>query len=202
MVAFGHRELDSLLGPDGLEPGQITLLVGEAGTGKTSLALVLASGAKHPHIVDTEGISLERIRQVGAEHAKIARVTDFERQQKIVGNIEEGCDLLILDSLVMLYRLERAERPEEASAELARHMADLVELAEKEGIPVVVTGHIYEWEGKKRIVSGDVAKYWAKTIVQLEKLRRPGERRAVLLKHPHRAEGKKVRFKICGTGVC
>jgi len=203
VVKFNHPGLDGLIGPEGLEKGSITLIVGAAGTGKTSLVLQLARGAKAPCIVDTEGISLKRVEQVGSLHAKIRRVVRFEEQAEVLEKLWPGeCDFLAVDSLVMLYRLNLAQDPDQANWMLARQMAGLAKFAETQGVPVVVTGHIYEWEGKKKIVSGDVVKYWAKTILLLEKRGRTGERRAVLLKHPWKPEGRSARFKMCESGVC
>lgn len=200
-MKFHHRKLDRLLGE--LEPGKIILLVGTAGTGKTSMALQLAKSVQHPYIIDTEGISLKRVKQMDATHVRIKRITNFNNQFHEVENFrEENCDLLIIDSLVMLYRLQVAKTPNSANWKLAKQMANLVEFAEKQQIPIVVTGHVYEWENKLQIVSGDVVKYWAKTILLLEKGRWQGTRKATLLKHPWKKEGESVNFRICGRGIC
>src|SRR5437762_12204097 len=66
-VALGCRALDDLLG-GGVEEGCITLLHGEAGSGKTSFCLQLARDvvrAGHKGIyIDTEGVPLGLLRQV------------------------------------------------------------------------------------------------------------------------------------------
>ena len=64
----GCPSLDELLG-GGVEAGALTLVYGEPGSGKTSLALqlsreVLASGGKSVLFIDTEGLSAERLEQV------------------------------------------------------------------------------------------------------------------------------------------
>jgi len=200
-VVFGHAGLDKLVGEP--EPGKILMIVGKAGTGKTSLVLQLAKSAEHPYIVDTEGISLKRVEQVGALHARIRRIVRFQEQFDLLEKMWLGdCDFLAVDSMVMLYRLCLAKNPDEANWMLAKQMAGLAKFAEVQKIPVAVTGHIYEWKKQQRIVSGDVAKYWAKTILLLEKGRRPGERKATLLKHPWKKEGQSTKFKICDRGVC
>ena len=116
-----------------------------------------------------------------------------------------NCDFLAVDSLVMLYRLKMGKNPKEGNRMLARHMGRLAKIAEKLKIPVIVTGHVYEWKGKTRIVSGDVAKYWAKTILIFEKTRDwmgKGKRQVKLLKHPFVGEGGSVNFRICDKGIC
>ena len=179
------------------EKGMITLIVGRAGTGKTSLVLQFAREFSIPFIVDSEGISVKRIEQIGALNARIARVTSFEQQHATILNFHERCDFFAVDSLVMLYRLALAGDPKKANALLAEQMAKLAEMAIR--VPVVVTGHIYEKNGKRHIVSGDVAAYWAKKIVLLEKEGR--KRRAILLKHPHEKEKQVVKYEITGNGV-
>ena len=69
--------LDAMLG-GGIETSCITLLYGEAGTGKTNLCLVLArnvarSGKKVIY-VDSEGVSIERLRQIsGKDYEEVTK---------------------------------------------------------------------------------------------------------------------------------
>jgi len=182
------------------EPGVITLIAGKPATGKTSLLLFMARNFENPCLIDTEGISLKRVKQTKAEHVKIGRVYSFEQQHKAITNFHEKCDFLGVDSLVMLYRLKLAENMEKANAMLAGEMAKLNEIADSKNIPVVVTGHIYTKEGRMRIVSGDIGLYWAKVVILLEK-EGPGVRRAKLLKHPWIKEGKEIKFRLSDRGI-
>ena len=197
-MKFGHKGLDKLLV---LEPGIVTAIVGKAGTGKTTLALALAKDAEKPYLVDTEGISLERVKQVGALHLKIARVRDFEKQHELLTSLKIKPDLLIVDSFVMLYRLKLMEDHQEANAMLARQVFTLHRLAEELEIPVVVTGHVYKTDRGLKIIGGDIMKYWAKSLVFLEKTGQ-GKRRATLVKHRSRPEGNKCNFRLCDRGLC
>ncbi len=184
------------------EPGVVTAIVGSAGTGKTTLCLFLARKARNPYFIDTEGLSLERVKQVRALHIKVARARSFEEQHNLIMNFSEDADMLIVDSLVMLYRLALPINAEEANRKLALQMAKLHELAEILNIPVIITGHIYRKEGKRRIVGGDIVKYWAKAIVLLERLEKPGLRRAILLKHRSKPEKISIDFRLCEKGIC
>ncbi|MFQ5553336.1 MAG: ATPase domain-containing protein, partial [Thermoplasmata archaeon] len=62
--------LDALM-DGGVESGCITLLFGEAGSGKTNLCLQLARNVaragRKVAFVDSEGVSLERLRQICGE---------------------------------------------------------------------------------------------------------------------------------------
>ena len=66
-IAFGCATLDYLL-EGGVETGCVTLIYGEAGTGKTNLCLVLARNValagKKVIYIDTEGVSDRRLAQV------------------------------------------------------------------------------------------------------------------------------------------
>jgi DNA repair protein RadB len=197
-VKFGHRGLDNLFE---IEPGIVTAIVGKAGMGKTTLALALAKDAERPYLVDTEGISLERVKQVGATHIKIARVRNFEKQHELITSLKVDADLLIIDSLVLLYRLKLMEDYKEANAMLSRQVFTLHRMADALNIPVVVTGHVYKTEEGNKIVGGDIMKYWAKALVFIDKTG-PNRRKATLVKHRSRPEGASCKFRLCDKGVC
>lgn len=197
-MRFGHKGLDNLLD---IEKGIVTAIVGKAGTGKTSLALVLARDAERPYMVDTEGISLTRIKQIGVEHLKIAKVRTFEKQHKLLMQLNVDADILIIDSLVLLYRLKMLANYKLANKMLAQQISALHLLAEEKNIPVIVTGHVYSTEEGTKIVGGDIIKYWAKSLVFLEKTG-PSKRKITLIKHRSRKEGKNCRFRLCEKGIC
>ncbi|MBR9689372.1 MAG: AAA family ATPase [Candidatus Altiarchaeota archaeon] len=197
-MVFGHKGLDKLLT---IEPGIVTGIVGKAGTGKTSLALVIAKNTKKPYLIDTEGVSLERIKQIGSTHLRIAKVRDFGKQQKLITSLRIEADLLIVDSLVMLYRLLLTDDHKKANAMLSKQIAHLSWLANEMEIPVIVTGHVYTTEEGTKVVGGDIMKYWTKTLVFIEKTGL-GRRKATLIKHRSLPEGKSCTFKLCNRGVC
>src|SRR3989337_918371 len=112
-VPLGVRGLDELLG-GGVEEGCITLLHGEAGSGKTNLCLLLArnvvrAGRKAIYI-DTEGVSLVRLRQMTGDDFDVvirnilfSEPMTFEEQETLIekavklaaGNDEVG--LIVID---------------------------------------------------------------------------------------------------------
>ena len=118
LLALGCPSLDELLG-GGLESGVITRVFGEAGAGKTNFCLqatrqCVRSGKKVAYI-DTEGVSLERIRQIcqDCDYKKILRdilffsPSSFEDQEKMVCDAinAKGIGLIIVDTITMWYRL-------------------------------------------------------------------------------------------------
>src|SRR5947207_16022264 len=93
-VALGCRALDDLLG-GGREEGCITLLHGEAGSGKTNFCLQLARNvvrAGHKVIyLDTEGVSPEGLRpirgdefEVVAKNIPFSEPYSFEAHEKFI----------------------------------------------------------------------------------------------------------------------
>ncbi len=218
-VALGCRALDDLLG-GGVEEGCITLLHGEAGSGKTNMCLQLArnvvrAGRKVIYI-DTEGVSMERLKQICGEDFEIVAKNilfsepySFEEQETLIEKAVKIADsnpdvgLIVIDSITMHYRLtmrDEARRDERYS--LTRQIARLLKVSRTRGIPVVVTSQVYTDidTGRFMPLGGHMLSHNAKTILRLEKLG-PSQRTAVLEKHRNREEGTRATFRITGRGL-
>ena len=132
--------------------------------------------------------------------------------------IGKGIGLIVIDSLVMLYRLEIGdaasskdfEKIQAINRSLARQLRILSEIARKKNIPVLVTDQVYGGflsqeeidSGKKKqmnMVGGDIIKYWSKAIIGLENLGH-GRKRAILKKHRNLPE-KRFEFEIVDDGI-
>src|SRR5512137_2439834 len=97
LLSLRCQPLDELLG-GGLESGIITRIYGEAGSGKTNFCLQAARecvrSEKKVAYIDTEGVSLERIRQicVDCEYKNILRdilfftPTSFVSQEQMIND--------------------------------------------------------------------------------------------------------------------
>ncbi|HYS72515.1 MAG TPA: DNA repair and recombination protein RadB [Thermoplasmata archaeon] len=218
-VALGCRALDDLLS-GGVEDGCITLLHGEAGSGKTNFCLQLARNvvrSGHKVIfIDTEGVSLERLRQICGDDFDVVAVNilfsepySFEEQEKLIekavkmteGNPEVG--LIVIDSITMHYRLTmRDETRREERYGLTRQIARLLRVSRQRNIPVVVTSQVYTDidTGRYMPLGGHMLSHNAKTIVRFE---RTGisTRAAVLEKHRHEEEGGRATFRITAHGL-
>jgi DNA repair protein RadB len=218
-VALGCRALDDLLG-GGVEEGCITLLHGEAGSGKTNFCLQLARNivrAGHKVIyIDTEGVSLERLRQICGDDFEVvlknilfSEPYNFEEQEKLIekavklseGNPEVG--LIIIDSITMHYRLTmRDETRRDERYGLTRQIARLLRVSRQRGIPVVVTSQVYTDidTGAYLPLGGHMLSHNAKTILRFERTG-SSTRTAVLDKHRHREEGMRASFRITAQGL-
>lgn len=210
----------------GYDSDVITTLYGGPGTGKTNFALLAAVSqaqrGKKVLFIDTEGgFSTERVKQIvngknnKAEVEKVLenlillKPTNFLEQKKAFDQIlkytREQISLIVVDGMTMLYRLEFADAREKefsdvqkVNAELTRQMRLLVEIARKNFIPVIITNQIYNWENERRMVGGDILKYWSKCLVELDN--NNGRRTAFLKKHRSLPE-KSMDFQIYDGGV-
>jgi circadian clock protein KaiC len=117
-AASGIRELDDLFG-GGLDRGTTTLIIGPAGTGKSTLALQYATQMAvrgEPSIVfsfdETGSIALNRARKLGLDFPAYVEQGLIELQQvdpaeispgefahRIYKRVEAGCKLVVIDTL-------------------------------------------------------------------------------------------------------
>ena len=217
-MATGATGLDELL-EGGLEGGAITLLFGEAGTGKTNICLQVArnvaSLGKKAIYIDTEGVSLERLRQIsGDSYEEIMKNIlffephTFEDQEKLVEKAvrlaESSLDVgvIILDSATIHYRLTRKEEERGSRKSLSPQLAKLLAVARSKGVPILLTSQVYTdiEKGTFEPLGGHVLMHNAKAIIRLEKVG-SSTRRAVIVKHRHLEEGRRTDFRLVKSGV-
>ncbi len=212
----------------GLERKSLINFYGGPGTGKTNICLLAAldcarKGGRIIYI-DSEGsFSAERFRQLTPEwkpfmdRIQIMEPKTFEEQGRVIRGLgKHQADLVIVDSMVALYRLEYADRMDEtkngrkeidlvmeANRELSKQLSLLSALAREKDIPVLITTHTFRhWDkGTNELVGGDAIRYWSKTIVFLEKTGRMSERRATVMKHRHVPELGQAKFDIVQNGI-
>jgi DNA repair protein RadB len=217
-LPIGSQVLDELL-EGGLEGGAITLLFGEAGSGKTNICLQVArnvtlSGKKVIYI-DTEGVSLERLQQIaGDKYEEVMKNIlffephSFEEQEKFVEKAVKLADssleigAIIVDSATIHYRLTRNDEEKGTRKSLSPQLAKLLGVGRIKDIPILVTSQVYTdiEKGTFEPLGGHVLLHNAKAIIRLDKVS-TGTRRAVIVKHRHLEEGRRAEFKITKTGI-
>jgi len=221
-VSTGIVPIDKLL-DGGIEDDIITAIYGPSASGKTNIAIITAinvilSGKKAIY-VDTEGgLSFERIKQISKDKFEevlknmyLFQPVNFQEQKRDIYNIykyvkerKEEVGIIIIDSISMLYRLERGDQEvREVNMELAKQLQILAEIARRYKIPVLVTNQVYslfEERDKVEVVGGDLIKYWSKCLVELRILEN-GVRMAILRKHRYLPEGRSVKFVIKNEGI-
>jgi len=218
-VSTGCDPLDHLL-EGGLEQDVITTVFGPSGSGKTNIALIsaiaVARSGKKVIFIDTEGgVSVERAKQIATGDEAIlgsimflSPLTFDEQKQSILKLNElmnEKIGLIVVDSAVMLYRLEFAKKEDvfEVNRDLGAQLGLLTQIVRRHKIPVLLTNQIYhsfdEYD-KVHMVGGDVVKYSSKCLIELQTLP-SGARRAVLRKHRSIPEEREVVFRIVTRGL-
>lgn len=155
----------------GYETDVITTIYGPGGSGKSNIAIILAtSQAKKGNkiiFIDTEGgFSTERFKQIhkgtkeeirrDLQNIFLLNPTSFKEQEtsfnqmlKYVKN--ETISLIIIDSIAMLYRLElgaaigsdNQEEIQKINRNLSNQLRTLNEIARKQNIPVIITNQVY-----------------------------------------------------------
>ncbi|WP_435184595.1 DNA repair and recombination protein RadB [Halobellus sp. EA9] len=222
-LTTGCRALDELLG-GGFERGTVTQLYGPPAAGKTNVALsaaVRVAGAGDRAVyIDTEGLSIDRFRQladaVAGDEATVEEITsrlivseahDFEEQEQAVRDAEEfaeRAELIVLDSATGFYRLERTADGEagESLRRVARQVTHLLSLARKHDLAVVVTNQVFTDPDtdRARPLGGHTLEHWTGAVVRLERFR-GGNRRATLEKHRAKPAGESVTFEITDEGL-
>ncbi|MBD3263217.1 DNA repair and recombination protein RadB [Candidatus Woesearchaeota archaeon] len=219
-VSSGSKVIDELLN-GGFERGVISTIFGPAGTGKSNIAMLIAlkvaNQGKKVIFIDTEGgFSAERASQLAPDKYKallkniiLFEPTSFDEQKKVFEKLndvvnKEKVGLIVIDSIVMLYRLQRGSDEEVSvtNKELANQLAILSSIARKKSIAVLTTNQVYadfEKPNNFHMVGGDLLKYWSKCIVKLESIERV--RKASIFKHRSLPEKRKVFFEIIGNGL-
>jgi len=214
-LAFNNKAIDAMLN-GGIEHRSLTNLYGPPGSGKTNLAIIAAVSAvlngKKVVYIDTEGgFSVERLSQITNEFQKVMDNTiliepkTFEDQDKAIKNMHDNFNpdtgLIILDSLVNLYRLELDEKNfQRTNKKLSNQLSLLSKLSREKDIPVLITNHMYSDNNGTHPVSRDITRYWSKCLVELVKLDK-GRRIAILKKHRSLPEGSESHFRIIQEGI-
>lgn len=203
-----------------METDSVTELYGEGGSGKTlfclQVAYRVARDGKWVFYIDTEGVSVDRLRAIAGDGLDkllkrflLSTPKDLAEESAAVRTAcalaREGkrpVGLLVVDSATAFYRLSLSG-PEEDDARqaLSLAIAELVRTALEAHVAVLFTNQVWRSMRDNRLepLGGSFLNHAAKTILSFERL--PGaERRVLLVKHRDRPEGS-AKFRITNTGL-
>jgi DNA repair protein RadB len=200
-LGTGCDPLDDLLG-GGLRSGEVLLVFGERGTGKTALifqtmASAASRGLKSMMIYSEGHAPLQRLKEIAhpkwstlSELMWIVEVKDFKEQDLLVENIERQmppkADLLAIDSITACYRAALGKHEENISINksLNRELALIKDLCRRTGLAVMMTSEVTVKMNGKGVqpVASSILTYWADRVLRLEKIH--GELRKVVLVKP------------------
>lgn len=218
----GCSSLDKLL-EGGLPANGVTLVYGEAETGKTSLAVQCAvycarKGYKTLFIDSNGMFSTQRLTQIAyRDFEKISpmiilmRPTTFQEQTRAIDHLDDYISrkfgLVIVDTITSLYRVELG-RPKESfmlNRQLNRQVAFLAQIAKTQKVAVVITSQVRSafFEGHVSIepVATRVLKFWSDIVLNLKHTGQTRVMKAVLEKHPRRKRPVSCYVTIERTGI-
>ncbi len=206
-----NTPLDKLL-DGGIETDAITNVYGPAGSGKTNIAIsTTLSNKKKTVYMDTEGsFSIDRFVQLGGNEALLKKIIFIEpaswsdQNEKVqnVISILDGVGLIVIDSIVSLYRLELSnDNFQHMNRQLATQYSTLSRVCRKFSVPILVTNQVYSIGDNVELTSRTIGKYWSKVLVELKKTERDNHRVAILRKHRSLPEGRKIEFVIENNGL-
>jgi DNA repair and recombination protein RadB len=225
-LSTGINCLDQILG-GGFHFGCISLIFGESGTGKTTLATQCAVNyVRDDHsviYVDSDGMfSLERLSQI--VYGDLSSVAPsiimfspktFREQNEIIETLESFISsrtkLVIFDTFSSLYRLELIDRKQtfKLNRQMNRQLAYLAEIARGKEIAVLLTSQvrsILEEEGTRNKgliepVATRLLGFWSDLILFLRSTSRPTIKRAELLKPQGSTSASSCLLQLTGNGI-
>ncbi|MBT7706712.1 DNA repair and recombination protein RadB [archaeon] len=234
-ISAGSYDLNRFL-HGGYESDIISTIYGPGGSGKTNFCMLAAVSVARKGgrviFIDTEGgFSTDRFSQMhkgdtleiekSLQNIMLLKPTSFSEQENNFEALLKEIDrteinLIIIDSIAMLYRLELAEaiqtekqeKIQNVNRNLAKQLRTLNEIARKKNIPIIITNQVYashvrdgfgENEMKRtNMVGGDLLKYWSKCLIELQQ--NIAKRKLVLRKHRSLPE-KSMGFEVTNEGI-
>jgi DNA repair protein RadB len=225
-IPTGCSGIDKLLG-GGLLFNSVSLVYGEAETGKTTLAIQCAVNCARQGcktlFVDCDGtFSTKRLSQMVpekfkevTEHIILMRPDDFREQTVVIDQltnyVTKNFGLIVFDTVTTLYRVRIAEYPEKAfelNRELNRQIALLTQIAKTQKIAVLMTSQVRSFFHDTYVsiepVATRVLKFWADTIIAAKPTESSQIIQVILEKNPIRTDSTEPpswHLKIDTTGI-
>jgi DNA repair protein RadA len=165
----GCKKLDEILG-GGIETQALTELIGEYGSGKTQICMMLSITAQLPHdkgglegrvvFIDTEGTFMpERVYQIAssmglnpkeaASNIFVARAYNSSHQCLLIDRLfmlcpENNVKLVVVDSMISHFRGEYIGRENlsDRQQKLNQYLHKLIRLSEAYNLAVVITNQV------------------------------------------------------------
>ena len=222
-IPIGCTCLDQLLN-GGIPIGNISLIYGEAETGKSTLAMQCAvncarKGQKVIFIDADNSFSAKRLSQIAYYDLEklspsiiLLKPNSFQEQILAIDRLEEylteKVGLIVIDTFTSLYRAEFGENSKERFAlnrELNRQLACLAQVAKTKKKAVLITSQVrsilIEAEVNFEPVATRVLKFWSDIVIRLKPTGRTTVINATLEKHPKHKHLTSCYIVIEETGI-
>ena len=223
MVPTGCGSLDELLG-GGLPVDCVSLVYGEAETGKTSLAIQCAVNCARMGykslFIDSDGtFSSKRLSQIAyydyeniSPSIILMKPTTFQEQVMAIDHLDEYITkkfgLMVVDTITSLYRVELGG-PKETFAlnrELNRQVAFLAQTVKTRKMAALITGQVRSVFLEEHVdmepVATRVLKFWSDVVLNLKHTGQTRVIKVLLEKHPKRKRSTSCYVKIERKGIC
>lgn len=211
-LSIGCKRLDEIIN-GGFSKGEICLIFGERGCGKTTLVFqtiirAAVNGDKSLLIFTEPSVTLKRLEKMAGEKwtevnekILISKIKSFQDQELSIDNLElvmEDIKVFAFDSITSCYRIALKERSNEnivLNKQLNRELAIIKHLTMKKKLITILTSDVTSPPGKLQYqpVAAKILTYWCDKILRMEKL--PGNKRRILLEKPYSNEGCIVRIE-------
>jgi DNA repair protein RadB len=222
-ISTGCKKIDGIL-EGGIPNRKVSLVYGEAETGKTTLAMQCAVNcARRGYktlFVDCDGtFSVRRLSQIAltdfeniADLIILMKPNNFSEQAIVIDRltdyITKSFGLVVIDTFTSLYRVAVAESPEktfELNRELNRQMACLAQIAKTQKIAVLTTSQVQSVFDEALVsiepVATRVLKFWADTIIVMKPTGNSQIIKAIFEKSPKKVQPLTCHLKIEKTGI-
>jgi len=223
IVPTGCGSLDELLG-GGLPADGISLVYGEAETGKTSLAIQCAVNCARmgykSFFIDSDGtFSSKRLSQIAYHDYEtvspsiiLMKPTTFQEQIMAIDHLDEYITkkfgLMVVDTITSLYRVELGDRKETfaLNRELNRQVALLSQIVKARKMAALITSQVRSIFLEEHVdmepVATRVLKFWSDVVLNLKHTGQTRVIKVLLEKHPRRKHPTSCYVKIERTGIC
>jgi DNA repair protein RadA/Sms len=145
-MSTGVAEFDRVLG-GGLVPGQVVLIGGDPGIGKSTLLLqalaIMGASRKAIYVSGEESVEQIALRaaRLQVESASIAMLTEIQLEKISATLAAEKPDIAVIDSIQTLYS-EALQSAPGSVAQVRECAAQLTRLAKQSGVTLVFVGHV------------------------------------------------------------
>jgi len=224
MIPTGCSSLDKILG-GGLLFGDVSLVYGEAESGKTSLAIQCAVNAARlgckTIFIDSDGtFSTRRLSQIAYHDLDevsplitLVKPSDFQEQALAIDSLDEyltsAVGLVVIDTVTSLYRAEIGEDKETTfslNRELGRQLACLAQVAKTRKVATLLTSQVRSvlMDGfvEMEPVATRVLGFWSDTVLRLKPTSHRNALKAVLEKHSQSKCPSNCYLLIEEKGIC
>jgi len=223
VVPTGCGSLDELLN-GGVPVDSVSLVYGEAETGKSSLAVQCAVNTARMDyktlFIDSDGtFSSRRLSQIAYPDSEkvsplitLVKPTTFEEQAMVIDNLDayitEKVGLVVVDTVTSLYRAELGGSKETfaLNRELNRQVACLAQSAKTHKVAALILSQVRSVFAEAHIsvepVATRVLKFWSDIVLNLKNTGHPHVIKTVLEKHPKRKSPASCYLLIESSGLC